>query len=106
MPTTLYYRNFLGKKLVNGTPGTTQATDAMGRSVASGTTDYMGRQLVALKWVLSTVTALGATTQAATGELLVCTTAGTTSAGTTPTAPGFGLTRTDGTVPWTQVSTT
>lgn len=106
MPTTLFLRDRLGRKLTNGTPGTTQATDYLGTAVGSGTVDRMGSNLIAQKWVLSTVTALGAMTQAATGELLVCTTAGTTSAGSTPTAPGFGLTRTDGTVTWTQITTT
>lgn len=106
MPTTLFLRDNLGRKLVNGTPGTTQATDGLGRSVASATTDALGRLLTAKKWVLSTVTAVGDQTQAATGELLVCTVGGTTSAGSTPTAPGFGNTVTDGTVTWRQATTT
>jgi hypothetical protein len=106
MPTTLFLRDRLGRKLTNGTPGTTQATDFIGVAVGSGTADRLGTNLIAKKWVLSTVTAIGEMTQAASGELLLCTTGGTTSAGSTPTAPGFGLTRTDGTVTWTQVTTT
>lgn len=106
MPTTLFLRDRLWRKLTNGTPGTTQATDSLGRAVGSATTDSVGTLLVGKKWVLSTVTAAGEFTQAATGELLQCTIGGTTSAGTTPVAPGFGLTVTDGTVTWRQVTTT
>lgn len=107
MATTLFLRDRLGRKLTNGTPGTTQATDFLGAAVGSGTTDRMGCLLVAKKWAISTVTALGDCTQATTGELLQCTTAGTTSGtGSGPTAPGYGLTVTDGTVTWTQRTTT
>lgn len=107
MPTTLFLRDRLWRKLTNGTPGTTNATDSLGRAVGSATTDSIGALLIGKKWVISTVTALGDYTQATTGELLQCTVAGTTlGSGGGPTAPGFGLTVTDGTVTWRQVTTT
>lgn len=106
MPTTLFLRDRLGRKLTNGTPGTTQATDFLGCAVGSGTVDRMGTLLITKQWTVSTAFTLGQTTNAATGEQLTCTTAGTTSAGAQPTAPGFGLPRVDGTVTWTQTTTT
>lgn len=106
MATTLYLRDRLACKLTNGTPGTTQATDRLGRAVVTGDKDSLGAGLVGKKWAISTVTAVGDSTQATTGELLQCTVAGTTAAtGGGPTAPGFGATTTDGTVTWRQVST-
>jgi hypothetical protein len=106
MTTTLYQRDRLGCKLTNGTPGTSQATDRLGRSVAAGDKDSLGVRLVGKKWVISTVTAVGDTTQATTGELLQATVAGTTAGtGGGPTAPGYGATVADGTVTWRQVST-
>jgi hypothetical protein len=59
MPTTLFLRDRLGRKLTNGTPGTTQATDFLGVAVGSGTTDSIGCLLIAKKWAISTVTAIG-----------------------------------------------
>lgn len=107
MTTTLFLRDRLWRKLSNATPGTTQATDTLGRAVGSATTDSLGCLLIGKKWVISTVTAIGDFTQATTGELLQCTVGGTTSGtGGGPTAPGFGLTVTDGTVTWRQVTTT
>lgn len=107
MPTTQFLRDRLWRKLTNGTPGTTQATDQLGRAVGSSTTAADGTSLIGKKWVISTVTAVGDFTQATTGELLQCTVGGTTSGtGGGPTAPGFGTTVTDGTVTWRQVTTT
>lgn len=47
MTTTTYTKDFLGRRLVNATPGTSAATDFLGRSVVSGNKDYLGRALVA-----------------------------------------------------------
>ena len=44
--TTTSTKDYLGVALVNATPGTSQATDRLGRSVVSGNKDYMGRALV------------------------------------------------------------
>jgi len=104
MPTTLYLRDYLGRKLSNATPGTTSATDSLGRAIKAGDADSMGRALIGRRWGQSEVKALGDTTQLTTGELLICVVAGTTSAtGTGPTAPGYGNTVTDGTVTWRMI---
>jgi hypothetical protein len=47
MPTTTMTKDYLGRPLVNATPGTSQATDSMGRAVVAGNKDYLGRSLVA-----------------------------------------------------------
>jgi len=44
--TTTKTKDFLGVALVNATPGTSQATDRLGRSVTAGDKDYLGRALV------------------------------------------------------------
>ena len=44
--TTTMTKDFLGVPLVNPTPGTSQATDRLGRSVTSGNKDYLARNLV------------------------------------------------------------
>ena len=44
--TTTMTKDYLGVPLVNPTPGTSQATDSLGRSVVSGNKDYMNRALV------------------------------------------------------------
>jgi hypothetical protein len=45
--TTTMTKDFLGVLLVNPTPGTSNATDRLGRSVLAGNKDYLGRNLVA-----------------------------------------------------------
>ena len=44
--TTTSTKDYLGVLLVNATPGTSQATDRLGRSVIAGNKDFMGRNLV------------------------------------------------------------
>jgi hypothetical protein len=44
--TTTRTKDFLGAALVNATPGTSQATDRLGRSVTAGDKDFLGRALV------------------------------------------------------------
>jgi len=44
--TTTSTKDFLGVPLVNPTPGTSQATDRLGRSVVAGNKDYLARNLV------------------------------------------------------------
>lgn len=45
MTTTTKTRDYLNEPLINDDPGTSDATDAMGRSVGENDTDYMGRDL-------------------------------------------------------------
>jgi len=45
--TTTMTKDYLGVPLVNAVPGTSQATDRLGRSVVAGNKDYIGRNLVA-----------------------------------------------------------
>jgi len=44
--TTTATKDYLNRLLNNPTPGTSQATDYMARSVVAGNKDYMGRSLV------------------------------------------------------------
>jgi len=45
--TTTMTKDFLARQLVNPTPGTSNATDFLGRSVLAANKDYLGRALVA-----------------------------------------------------------
>lgn len=47
MATTTRTKDYIGRLLVNATPGTSQATDFLGRAVTAGDKDYLGRALVA-----------------------------------------------------------
>ena len=44
--TTTMTKDYLGVPLVNAVPGTSQATDRLGRSVVAGNKDYLARNLV------------------------------------------------------------
>ena len=45
--TTTMTHDYLGVPLVNATPGTSNATDRLGRNVMTGNKDFMGRSLLA-----------------------------------------------------------
>ena len=48
MATTLSTRDYMGRLLINATPGTTDpAKDYMARNVGASSTDYLGRALAA-----------------------------------------------------------
>ena len=103
MATTTFQRDYLGRKLLN--PGT-NGFDATNHAIQAGDIDYMGRKLVAKLWAISTAFTLGQTMQTSNGIEYQCTVAGTTlGTGGGPTAPGYGLTVTDGTVTWLQITT-
>lgn len=103
MATTLNLRDHLGRSLANATPGTTDpALDFIGREVGASDVDFMGRDLVSVAWAGTTAFSLGDYVDGTSGELAVCTTAGTTDAGE-PTWPAYGATVTDGTAVWTRV---
>lgn len=76
--------------------------DYIGRAVVGGL-DYLERELVPV-WAVSMVAAVGDHAELSTGEVLQATVAGTASATTEPTAPGFGNTVVDGTITWDQIT--
>lgn len=98
MATTTRKEDYLGRDLVNPTPGTSQATDSDGRAVQAGDVDYLGRSLTSKPWTATTAIAVGTVVYVAGGEL-TATVAGTTGA-TAPAAPALGATVADGTVTW------
>lgn len=99
MVTTTRKEDYLGRDLVNQTPGTSNATDHVGRAVIAGDKDFVGRGLTSIPWAATTVYTAGVVVYIATGEL-VCTVSGT-SGSTAPALPGaVGGTVVDGTVTW------
>lgn len=103
---TLRRRDHLLRLLQNATPGTTDpALDSLGRSVATGNLDYLGRPLTAAAWIAATVYAAGdLVTQVASAKVLQCTVGGTSHATTAPVVPGYGLTVVDNTATWVQIT--
>lgn len=99
MATTTRKEDYLGRDLVNPTPGTSQATDSDGRAVQAGDVDYLGRALTSKPHAISTAYSVGTVVYLAGGAELTATVAGT-SGGTAPTAPAVGGTVVDGTVTW------
>lgn len=102
MPTTLDRRDHLWRELDNPTPGTSEATDFLGRDIQTGDIDYVGRELIARDWAVSEAIEVGDFRTLSGGELLKATVAGTTDGTTEPTPPGIGNTVVDGTVTWLQ----
>ncbi len=105
MATTTKLQDFLGRWLTNGTPGSTQATDAVGRSVVASDKDFLGRSLTFTNpstWAATTSQTLGTYRRLSGGAILKATTGGTTG-GSEPTAPAVNATRTDGSVVWTRI---
>ncbi len=103
MVTTLNLRDHLGRLLSNATPGTTDATDHLGRDIVVSDLDFVGRDLISTTWAISTAYALGDYVDLSGGELLVCVSAGTSDGVTEPTAPAYGETVVDATVTWRRV---
>lgn len=91
-------RDHLLRQLTDG-----DSADYIGRDVA-GTDDYLGRALVPV-WATSMTVEVSDYVELSTGQVLQATVAGTTSADTEPTAPGYGNTVVDNTVTWEQVTT-
>lgn len=104
MATTTKLQDFLGRWLTNGNPGTTQASDHLGRNVAASDKDFIGRLLGfdnPSTWAQTTAYSAGARVRLGGGQLLEATTGGTSVTGSAPTAPStVGGTVTDGTVTW------
>lgn len=98
MVTTLNLRDHLGRPLTNATPGTSDATDHLGRDVVTGDLDFVGRDLIATARANSTAYAAGDYVEFASGNLYLVTGAGT-SAASAPSETGvdYGEDLTDGT---------
>lgn len=97
MATTTQRRDYLSRKLV--TPASA-STDYLGR-VTTSTVDSLGRTLLAPVRANTTAYTLGNLVEFTTGELFLCTTAGTSTAAQ-PSVPANGATVADGTVTWTR----
>lgn len=102
MATTTKLQDFLGRWLTNADPGTSNATDHLGRAVVASDKDFVGRALIfdnPADWVTATAYDVGDYVRLSTGEVLQATVAGTSDAAE-PTAPAVGATVTDNTVTW------
>lgn len=97
--TTTYKEDYVGRNLVNATPGTSQAVDYLGRAVLAGNKDFLGRLLTSKPYAINTTYPKGTVVYLVGGAELTCEIAGTSSA-TPPTAPAIGATVVDGTVTW------
>jgi len=100
MATTLRLRDFLGRLLLNATPGTTDpAKDYIGRNVQAANLDTFGKTLIATTRANSTAYALKDYVQFIAGNFYVVTTAGTSAAAPpSETGIGYGQSLVDGTV--------
>jgi hypothetical protein len=87
--TTTKLQDYLGRWLVNATPGTSAATDFLGRHVTASDHDFLGRS--------------GNTIYLSDGAVLQCSVAGTSGA-SAPLPPGLGETVVDASVTWLQLS--
>jgi hypothetical protein len=104
--TTTKLQDYLGRWLVNPTPGTSAATDYIGRKVTAGDHDYLGRGLgftTPADWVGTHAYTKGTYASSSDNAVLLCTVAGTSGA-SAPVLPGLGLTVVDGGATWQQVS--
>jgi hypothetical protein len=102
MVTTTRKEDYLGRDLVNATPGTSQAKDTFGRDVVAGDKDFLGRSLTTIPWAATTAFAIGARVYIVGGTLVA--TIGGTSAASAPALPGsVGGTVVDATVTWQRV---
>lgn len=109
MATTTKLADYLGRALVNETPGTSDATDHLGRDVVTGDKDFVGRALVdeplypPAAWEATTAYVVGDRVRLSGGAILEATEAGTSGA-SAPTAPAVGATVEDGTVTWRRIA--
>jgi hypothetical protein len=105
MATTLRLRDFLGRLLINATPGTTDpAKDYLGKNVQAANLDASGRGLIATLRANSTAYALGAYVQFASGQLYLVTVGGTSAASPpSESGIGYGQALVDGTVTYQRV---
>ena len=105
MATATKLQDFLGRWLTNADPGSSAATDHLGRAVVATNKDFVGRALLfdnPSDWADETAYDLGDYARLTDGEIVECTTAGTSDTDE-PTAPAVGGTVTDGTAVWTRL---
>jgi hypothetical protein len=100
MATTIFRRDHLLRKLVNPASA---SVDSIGR-VTTSTVDYMGRPLVAIVFPLTTVVVVNTWVEVS-GTTVYKVTVGGTTAGSNPTAPGYGNTVVSGTATLRQETT-
>lgn len=104
MTTTTKLQDYLGRWLTNATPGTSDATDHLGRAVTASNKDFNGRALGFSNpsaWVQTTAYALNSMVRLSGGAILQATVGGTSVTGSAPAAPAaVGGTVTDNTVTW------
>jgi hypothetical protein len=100
MATSTRLRDYVGRLLVNPSPGVTDPVkDFLGRNVPAGNVDSFGRSLIASTRLNSTVYTTGSFVQFASGKLYVVTSGGTSAASApSDTNIGYGQPLTDGTV--------
>lgn len=107
MATTTFTADYLGRDLINPSPGVSDAADYVGRDVLVGDVDYMGRALTGgpppPAWAATTAYSVDDQVTLTGGEILEATVAGTSDA-TEPAPPGIGNTVVDGTVTWQQIA--
>jgi hypothetical protein len=88
--TTTKLQDFLGRWLTNATPGTSQATDHLGRKVVAGDKDFLNRNLAFANpggWVTAHAYTVGQTIRSTVGGAILQVTVAGTSGATEPTAP-------------------
>lgn len=105
MATTTKLKDYLGRWLTNGTPGTTNATDSLGRNVVASNKDFIGRNLTfdnPAAWVATTAYALNDYARLPGGQIVQVVDDGTSGA-SAPTPPAVGATVTDATVTWRRI---
>lgn len=106
MATTTLLKDFLGRWLTNGTPGTTNATDHLGRNVTVGDKDFIGRALTFANppaWAASTAYAVNAYVRLTGGALVQATAAGTSGLAEPAAPASVGGTVADNTVTWKRI---
>lgn len=103
--TTTKRQDYLGRWLTNATPGTSAAKDHLGRNVIASNKDFIGRLLLfsdPSAWTTAHAYTLNGYVKLSTGEILQCTTAGT-SGGSEPSPPAVGASVTDGGAHWLRI---
>lgn len=106
MATTTKLQDFLGRWLTNGTPGTSDATDHLGRNVVASDKDFVGRALIfdnPTDWATATAYDVGDRVRLTGDELLEATVAGTSDAAEPDAPASVGGTVEDGTATWVRL---